>query len=63
MPTATAVGLAGLELWGLNAYTAWYLWVAAFGVLLLRRPQAPVAQADAVGDDRAALNRVSSTRQ
>ena len=63
VPTATAVGLAGLELWGLNAYTAWYLWLAAFGVLLLRRPQAPVAQADAVGDDSAALNRVSSTRQ
>lgn len=35
VPTATAVGLGTLEFWGLNVYTAWYLWLLALGVLLL----------------------------
>ena len=37
VPTATAIGLETLEFWGLNAYSAWYLWLMAFGTLLLRR--------------------------
>jgi hypothetical protein len=37
VPTATAVGVETLEFWGLNLYTAWYLWLTAFGFLLLRR--------------------------
>lgn len=40
VPTATAVGLGTLEFWGLNLYTAWYLWLMAFGLLLLRRSPA-----------------------
>ena len=60
VPTATAVGL---EFWGLNVYTAWYLWLLAFGVLLLvRRPAASSPQGEG-GADSAALSRASSTLQ
>ena len=65
VPTATAIGLDTLELWGLNAYTAWYLWLLALGVLLLRRPAAadPTGQTGRAGEDSAARSRASSTRQ
>lgn len=46
VPTATAVGLATLEFWGLNLYTAWYLWLMAFGLLLLRRSPTAARQPD-----------------
>jgi hypothetical protein len=62
VPTATAVGLETVEFWGLNAYTAWYLWLLALGALLVRRPGASSPQ-DGGGADRAARSRVSSTRQ
>ena len=62
VPVATAVGLETLEFWGLNAYTAWYLWVLALGVLLLRPPAAD-GQRGRGGADSAARSRVSSTRQ
>lgn len=39
VPTATAVGLETLEFWGLNLYTAWYLWLLALGVLLVGASQ------------------------
>jgi hypothetical protein len=48
VPAATAVGLDTLEFWGLNVYTAWYLWLLALGVLLLRRS----SDGDAAGHDR-----------
>ncbi len=62
VPTATAVGLPALELWGLNAYTAWYLWLLAYGVLLVRHPRERGAQLGG-GTDSAALSLASSTRQ
>lgn len=46
VPTATAVGLETLEFWGLNVYTAWYLWLMAFGMLLLRRSPDATRQPD-----------------
>lgn len=60
VPTATAVGLAGLEFWGLNVYTAWYLWILALGVVLVR---SAAGQAERGGAASAARSRVSSTRQ
>ncbi|HET6969090.1 MAG TPA: DUF4386 domain-containing protein [Ornithinibacter sp.] len=39
VPTATAVGLETLEFWGLNVYTAWYLWLLALGLVLLGAAQ------------------------
>jgi Domain of unknown function (DUF4386) len=66
VPTATAVGLETLELWGLNAYTAWYLWILALGVVLLRAPSsASAASGQGVrgAADSAARRRASSTRQ
>ena len=62
VPLATAVGLETLEFWALNVYTAWYLWLLALGVLLVRRPASPEGQGDG-GTDNAALSRASSTRQ
>ena len=64
VPAATAVGLATLEFWGLNVYTAWYLWLLALGVLLVLRSRRgrPVSRAGG-GADSAARSRVSSTRQ
>ena len=46
VPAATAVGLNTLEFWGLNLYSAWYLWLMAFGTLLLRRPHDPARRPD-----------------
>ena len=37
VPVATSAGLAALELWGLNVYTLWYVWLLALGGALLRR--------------------------
>ena len=63
VPTATAVGLETLEFWGLNVYSAWYLWLLALGVLLVRRSRQAAGQSDRGGDDSAALSRASSTLQ
>ena len=63
VPAATAVGLETLEFWGLNVYTAWYLWILALGVILMRSPGAAVRQRGRGGADSAARSRVSSTRQ
>ncbi|HSF98910.1 MAG TPA: DUF4386 domain-containing protein [Ornithinibacter sp.] len=63
VPTATAVGLEVLEFWGLNLYTAWYLWILALGGLLLRASGSAVSQRGRGGAESAALSRVSSTRQ
>ncbi len=63
VPLATAVGLATLELWGLNLYTAWYLWLLLLGVLLVARPGGAGDQPTSGGEDRAARSRASSTRQ
>jgi hypothetical protein len=63
VPTATAVGLETLEFWGLNAYSAWYLWLFALGVLLVRTPRPAVGQPERGGDDSAARSRASSTLQ
>lgn len=49
VPAATAVRLDTLEFWGLNVYTAWYLWLLALGVLLLRGS----SDDDAAVDERA----------
>ena len=62
VPAATAVGLEALEFWGLNAYTGWYLWLLALGVLLVRPPAAPDGQGEG-GEDSAARSRASSTLQ
>ncbi|WP_380163646.1 DUF4386 domain-containing protein [Jannaschia sp. R86511] len=48
VPVATAFDLPTLELWALNVYTAWYLWLLALGVLLVVRPVAPAPEAAAV---------------
>lgn len=45
VPLATAVGLDTLEFWGLNVYTAWYLWMLAAGILLALRPVGPAEPA------------------
>lgn len=63
VPAATAVGLETLEFWGLNAYTAWYLWILALGVLLMRSPGTSAGQLERGGTDSAARSRASSTRQ
>lgn len=63
VPAATAVGLETLEFWGLNAYTAWYLWILALGVLLVRSAGTSVGQRARGGADSAARSRASSTRQ
>ena len=63
VPTATAMGQGTLELWGLNAYTAWYLWLLAYGILLVRRAPGRTGQEDRGGAESAALSRASSTRQ
>jgi Domain of unknown function (DUF4386) len=63
VPAATAVGLETLEFWGLNVYTAWYLWILALGVLLMRSRGTDVSQAGRGGAESAARSRVSSTRQ
>ena len=62
VPTATAMGLETLERWGLNAYTAWYLWLLAYGILLVRMAPGRTGQ-DRGGAESAALSRASSTRQ
>lgn len=41
VPLATAVGLDTLELWGLSAYTAWYVWLLGAGILLTLRSVGP----------------------
>ena len=63
VPVATAVGLSTLEFWGLNVYTAWYLWLLALGVLLVLRSRRGDPQPAGGGADSAARSRVSSTRQ
>ncbi len=63
VPAATAIGLETLEVVGLALYSGWYLWLTAFGVLLVRRSPAPMGQADGGAAERAARNRASSTRQ
>lgn len=45
VPLATAVGLDALEFWGLNIYTAWYLWLLGAGILLALRAVGPVEPA------------------
>lgn len=40
VPLATSVGWDALEFWGLNVYSAWYVWLLGLGVLLLRRSSA-----------------------
>lgn len=37
VPVATSARLDAVEFWGLNVYTAWYVWTLALGVQLLRR--------------------------
>lgn len=46
VPVATASGQPTLEFWGLNVYTAWYLWLLALGVLLVVRRVGPPLEAD-----------------
>ncbi|MGF1647608.1 MAG: DUF4386 domain-containing protein [Kineosporiaceae bacterium] len=42
VPVATAVGADVLEFWALSVYTAWYVWLLVFGVVLVvRRVGAP----------------------
>lgn len=41
VPLATALGNAGLEFWGLNIYSGWYVWLLVLGVLLIIRPVTP----------------------
>ena len=56
VPTGTAVGLETLEFWGLNVYTAWYLWLLALGVLLLG-PSQDRDDAPAPDSERSAAER------
>ncbi|GAA4412600.1 hypothetical protein GCM10023168_34580 [Fodinibacter luteus] len=63
VPTATAVGLATLEFWGLNVYTAWYLWLLALGGLLMGASRGGEGQRVPGGTESAARSRASSTRQ
>jgi len=37
VPVATSARLDALELWGLTAYSVWYVWLLVLGVLLMRR--------------------------
>ena len=41
VPLATALAQSTLEFWSLNVYTAWYVWLLAFGVLLMVRRVGP----------------------
>lgn len=41
VPVATSARLDALELWGLTAYSVWYVWLLVLGVLLMRRPGRP----------------------
>lgn len=46
VPFATATGWGAAEFWGLNVYTAWYVWMLVFGVVLVLRRVGPPAGAD-----------------
>lgn len=46
VPVATALGADVLEFWALNAYTAWYVWLLVFGVVLAVRPVGPPEPAE-----------------
>ena len=41
VPVATSARLDVLEVWGLTAYSVWYVWLLVLGVLLMRRPVRP----------------------
>ncbi|MGB3257765.1 MAG: DUF4386 domain-containing protein [Ornithinimicrobium sp.] len=51
VPVGTATDLGALELWGLNVYSAWYVWLLAFGIVLVRRRDPISAGAQPVGDE------------
>ena len=48
VPVATAAGLEGLETFGLNVYTAWYVWMLVFGAVLALRRVGPPAESRGV---------------
>lgn len=41
VPLGTALGNGTLEFWGLNVYTAWYVWLIVFGVVIATRRTGP----------------------
>lgn len=51
VPPATAIGLETFELVGLTVYTLWYLWLAAFGALLVLRSWGAAGQEGGAADD------------